>query len=280
MQRKLSLIECVSLACAWEATVPKPGNVHRGADFEDTTLYDFLASGILIGGPLASAGEQGVGRAACTAVEASRAAVRTNTHLGTILLLAPLCAVPDHVRLAEGTGDVLTKLTARDARDLYAAIRLANPGGLGVRAELDIHDESPHDVLVAMRSAADHDMVARQYATNFEDLFQTIVPCVHHAVESRGLAQGLIFSQLKVMSKWPDSLIARKCGPSLAEEASLRADRVLRAGAFGAPDYDQLLSDFDFWLRSDGNRRNPGTTADLLAAALFVVLRDGMLRTW
>jgi len=37
------------------------------------------------------------------------------------------------------------------------------------------------------------------------------------------------------------------------------------------------LADFDFWLRSDGHRRNPGTTADLIAAALFVLLRDGLI---
>ena len=34
------------------------------------------------------------------------------------------------------------------------------------------------------------------------------------------------------------------------------------------------LADLDFWLRSDGHRRNPGTTADLIAAGLFAALRE------
>ena len=33
-------------------------------------------------------------------------------------------------------------------------------------------------------------------------------------------------------------------------------------------------SDLDFWLRSDGQRRNPGTSADLIAAGLFAALRE------
>ena len=41
----------------------------------------------------------------------------------------------------------------------------------------------------------------------------------------------------------------------------------------------RALADFDFWLRSDGHRRNPGTTADLIAAALFAGLRDGWIDT-
>ena len=35
--------------------------------------------------------------------------------------------------------------------------------------------------------------------------------------------------------------------------------------------------EFDAWLRADGHRRNPGTTADLIAASLFAAFRDGIL---
>ena len=37
------------------------------------------------------------------------------------------------------------------------------------------------------------------------------------------------------------------------------------------------LNRLDTWLRGDGNRRNPGTTADLVAAILFAGLRDGVI---
>ena len=38
-----------SLACLWEVTAPKPGNVHRGADFEDASYMDFVQSAIVVG---------------------------------------------------------------------------------------------------------------------------------------------------------------------------------------------------------------------------------------
>jgi triphosphoribosyl-dephospho-CoA synthase len=53
---------------------------------------------------------------------------------------------------------------------------------------------------------------------------------------------------------------------------------VLSASASGEDVYQAVLADFDFWLRSDGHRRNPGTTADLITAGLFVTLWEGTLR--
>ena len=63
-----------TLACLWEALAPKPGNVYRGADFEDVTFADFAASAAVIAAPLSRAGE-GVGAAVLRAIEAMRATV-------------------------------------------------------------------------------------------------------------------------------------------------------------------------------------------------------------
>ena len=79
------------------------------------------------------------------------------------------------------------------------------------------------------------------------------------------------------MANYPDSLIRRKCGLEIAQEASQRAADVMIAGRPREPAYDHALADFDRWLRADGHRRNPGTTADLIAAGLFVLLREGRL---
>ena len=68
-------------------------------------------------------------------------------------------------------------------------------------------------------------------------------------------------------------MIVRKCGADVAKEAGRRAQRALEA-ADDEDAYLAALADLDFWLRSDGHRRNPGTTADLLAAALFVLIRQ------
>jgi triphosphoribosyl-dephospho-CoA synthase len=72
-------------------------------------------------------------------------------------------------------------------------------------------------------------------------------------------------------------LIQRKCGPAVAKDASDRAAIVLATDEPGRAAYQQALSELDDWLRADGHRRNPGTTADLIAAGLFVLLREGRL---
>jgi triphosphoribosyl-dephospho-CoA synthase len=79
------------------------------------------------------------------------------------------------------------------------------------------------------------------------------------------------------MAKEPESLIVRKCGQKVAKEASARAAKVIDAGSPGDDAYESAVEDLDFWLRADGHRRNPGTTADLIAAGLFVLLREGRL---
>src|SRR5262245_58243539 len=85
---------CVQLACVWEATARKPGNVHRYRDFEDASYLDFILSAAAIAPVLEGAAGRPVGQTILDAVRATRLVVRTNTNLGIILLLSPLAAVP------------------------------------------------------------------------------------------------------------------------------------------------------------------------------------------
>src|SRR5947209_9856921 len=85
---------CVQLACIWEATARKPGNVHRYRDFEDLTYFDFLVSAAAIAPVLDCANNRRVGQTILEAIDATRRLVRTNTNLGIVLLLAPLATVP------------------------------------------------------------------------------------------------------------------------------------------------------------------------------------------
>jgi len=272
--------QCATLACVLEATAPKPGNVHRGADFEDLTLEDLVASAVAIGPAMDAAAEQGVGATILAAIRATRRAVATNTNLGTVLLLGPLAKVPRHVPLESGIVEVLSSLGPEDARDVYEAIRRAAPGGLGRVDRHDVAGPPPADLMVAMRDAAGRDMIARQYVEDFRHVLGRAVPWLREGLESgRRLARAVVHVQMRLMAEHPDSLIARKCGPTVAQEASARAAAVLACGGPGDDNYERALADFDFWLRSDGHRRNPGTTADLIAAALFVGLRDGWIDT-
>ena len=144
--------QSATLACLLEATAPKPGNVHRGADFDDLSFVDFQVAATAIAPAMENASKLGVGKTVLEAVRATRAATGTNVNLGIVLLLAPLAAVDRRVPLAEGIGDVLNSLTAADCDATYEAIRLAAPGGLGQAAEMDVAGDSPRDLLAANKS--------------------------------------------------------------------------------------------------------------------------------
>lgn len=276
--REIALGQCVTLACLYEATAAKPGNVHRGADFDDLTYLDFVTSALAVGPVFDEAPGRRVGETILAAVRATRQAVNTNTNLGTLLLLGPLAAVPRETPLDGGVRQVLARLDADDCRDVYMAICLAQPGGLGEVPEADVRGEPPANLLSAMRLAAERDLVARQYVNGFEQVLGRVVPSLQAGLDKGWpLGDTIIRAYLELMRDFPDSLIARKCGLELAERAAAGAGQVLRAGEPGDDAYHEALADFDFWLRSDGRRRNPGTSADLVAAGLFAALRDGII---
>src|SRR5437762_7249026 len=139
MTLQLSLGQCATLACLLEATAPKPGNVHRGADFEDVTYLDFAVSGIMIAPAVERVAAGGrLGQAILSAIAATRNTVGTNTNLGTVLLIVPLAMVPRDEALEAGVEQVLNALHLQDASDVYEAIRLAQPGRLGSVTEADV----------------------------------------------------------------------------------------------------------------------------------------------
>ena len=162
-QPALSVGQSSTLACLLEISAPKPGNVHRGADFEDAGFVDFAASAVAIGPVMDLAHDVGVGPTVLAAIKATRTVTSTNTNLGTVLLLAPLAATGSASPTPQSVAAVLGNLNAEDARDVYQAIQLAQAGGLGKVARLDIRDAPPEDLLQAMAAAADRDLIARQY---------------------------------------------------------------------------------------------------------------------
>lgn len=265
-------------ACIWEATARKPGNVHRFADFDDLTYGDFLLSAAAIAPVLDQAPGRPVGRTILEAIRATRRVVATNTNLGIVLLLAPLAAVPADRTIRAGLPAVLAATTLDDARDVYAAIRLASPGGLGDAPEQDVRDEPTATLRDAMALAADRDRVAAQYVTDFYDVQELLAPGIAMALDRwGGLELAVVATFLAELAESADSLIVRKRGVRAAEEVSRRALAVFEAGWPDAPPGWDEFHAFDTWLREPGAGRNPGTTADLIAASLFLLLREGTI---
>jgi len=276
----LSISVCAQLACIWEVAARKPGNVSRTHDFADTTLVDFLASAAVIAPVLEFAIGRSVGETVLAGVRATRRVVQSNTNLGILLLLAPLAAVPRAESLRAGTKRILEQLDIEDARTVYEAIRLAAPGGLGKTAQQDVRSEPTIGLRDIMRLAADRDLIARQYVNNFADVLDIGAPVIQGRLGSGdSLEWAIIYGHLRFMATYPDSLVARKCGGRIANEIQTRAKRILDAEWPPSTDsqHTNAINQLDDWLRADGNKRNPGTSADLVTASLFVLLREGTI---
>lgn len=275
----LTLGQCATLACIWEATAAKPGNVYRGADFEDLTYVDFLTSATVIGPIIEQTSQRGIGQTIRGGVQATQSAVGTNTNLGILLLLAPLAAQGSG-NAPIGIDEVLASLTTNDTRCVYEAIRLANPGGLGHVDAADVNEIQPPEItlLEAMRLAADRDLIARQYTNGFAEVHWLADNMERFLKLDIPLNDVIVRAFIELLGREPDSLIARKCGLATAKEVTARANALHEYALVGDDAYHQALADLDFYLRSDGHQLNPGTSADMVAATLFILLRDGRLR--
>ena len=267
------------LACLLEASAPKPGNVSPGRPFHDTSYEDFLASAVAIGPAMADAGTVPLGTTIRAAISATRRLTRVNTNLGIVLLIAPLCRA---AQLAGGEfrarlREVLAETSVADAVSVYEAIRLAAPTGLGAAQAQDVATVPTIPLRDAMALAADRDSIAREYVTDFAITFELGAPALRGALTA-GLTwtQAVVETYLDLLSAVPDSHVARKLGSAAAETIMRRAREVRRAGGARTPSGRLALAAFDAQLRDDRNTRNPGTTADLTAAALcLVILEDG-----
>ena len=279
------------LACLLEVSAPKPGNVSPGRHFADARYEHFLASAVAIGEPLAAAGEYPLGVTIRRVVDATSRWAPTNTNLGIVLLFVPLARAAilagqssgqawgqawgqDTLRLA--LRDVLEHTTVDDAREVYAAIRIARPGGLGRSDAQDVADEPTETLLGVMRLAAGRDGIAREYATAFETTFEVAQPALRGA-RAAGLSwdDAVVETFLTVLAARADTHVARRGGDETAAEVSRRARAVVAAGGVRSSEGRRALDGMDAALRNARHTANPGTTADVTAAAIFMELLDG-----
>jgi triphosphoribosyl-dephospho-CoA synthase len=266
------------LACLLEVSAPKPGNVSPERHFHDTRYEDFLASAVAIGPALARAGERPLGYTIRAAVEATARWTRSNTNLGIVLLLAPLAraAARSGGDLRARLAAVLEETTVADAADAYAAIRRARPGGLGAASTEDVSAAPTVTLRQAMALASERDAVAREYTNDFRLTFEVGAPALADA-RRHGLnwSDAAVECFLALLAEVPDTHVARKLGRAEAERLSARAREVAVAGGTASAEGRAALAAFDAELRDARNTRNPGTTADLTCAALFVVILEG-----
>ncbi|MEM8671922.1 MAG: triphosphoribosyl-dephospho-CoA synthase [Planctomycetota bacterium] len=270
--------DAVRWASVLEVTAPKAGNVYPGASFRDLSFIDFVAAADIASKHLRDEQER-FSRRIYGAVEETRELTKTNVNLGILLLLGPLVAADELMMRVgnnkckandwlEATRIVLDSLDGEDGQNVFRAIQVAGAGGLGEVESMDIAAMYGEvDLIEAMTLAKDRDRIANQYATGFSDLIDNVLPVVWHSIDQTGdLLEGIGRAHIQLLRDEVDSLIARKNGMEVAKSIQRRAARV----NLGDPDSVQK---FDQSLRGDTHELNPGTTADLVAASLYLLLR-------
>ncbi|MBI4390853.1 MAG: triphosphoribosyl-dephospho-CoA synthase [candidate division NC10 bacterium] len=268
-----------TLACLLEASAEKVGNVTPSRGFADACFDDFVMSALALGPAIARAEPGRVGWAVWKAVEATRRVTTANTNLGIALLCAPIAAAwrsRGGGTLRQRLARVLRGLTVDDARWAYRAIRLANPSGLGRAGQADVARRPTIPLRGAMALGAERDSIASEYVRDYAITFGITLPALRDATgEGLTVRDAIAQAHLGLLARVPDTLIARKAGRRASEAVSAKSRAVVEAGGMHTPQGRAAARRLDRHLRRDGNRLNPGTSADLVAAALFAGLLEG-----
>ncbi|MES2579380.1 MAG: triphosphoribosyl-dephospho-CoA synthase [Pseudomonadota bacterium] len=270
------LAQLFKTACIAELEALKPGNVHIFADGHGMTIHDFIKSAEAVSNVIAQA-DLSLGQRILVSVEATQKAVACNTNLGIVLLCAPLIQAvltPTQGNLQQRLQQVLQQTTISDAQYTFDAIALANPAGLGNVAQHDVHQQADCTLLQAMQTAADRDLVAMQYANGFNVIFNLGLPMLAEAdiENSTGMNSTWLTTKLylTLLSNFADSHIVRKHGVKIAADIQHQASQHLTM--FNLSDnpklYQSKLLAWDNQLKQI--QVNPGTSADLTVACLFV----------
>lgn len=276
------LAEAFRVACLAELEALKPGNVHIFADGHGMRVEDFARSAEAAAAPIAQA-DASVGLRIHASIAATWDAVGCNTNLGIVLLCAPLAhavLTRQEPTLRERLRPVLQALTVDDAALAFQAIVRASPAGLGQSARHDVHVAPAATLREAMHEAAQRDRIARQYTTDFADIFELGVPRYAQTLQRWGRpAWATTAVYLGFLSAYADTHIVRKLGAATAvavmEEA--RAHEQAFLALENPKTYQRELLKFDADLKARGI--NPGTSADLTVASVFAVALEQLMQS-
>ena len=301
--------KCLQLAILLEVSAEKPGNVSLTKSFEGTICQHFLASAVAAGSSFQEAAKRGISVAEnkleiskvglgqvikTCAIDVTAWQKGGNTILGTIMLFAPIAVAAgmtptkkkylfDFSVLRKNIDLAVKSTTALDSVDLYEAVGVANPSGLNNAPDFDVTDPRSKERLIkenvtlfeVFKIASAYDDICSEWVNNYPVTFDLAYPYLMDQLRSKPLNTAVVHTFLKVLSERPDTFISRKVGKEKAEAVSSDAKLVLELGGLETKKGQKELKQFDGKLRLSRNKCNPGTTADLTAAALALFTLSG-----
>ena len=297
---------CATLSALLEVSAyPKPGNIHRLKDFPSTSYEHFLASGVALGpimGEIAQRSSLSTEWSNICLGKGIKDAVDEmfwwqsggNTHLGVIMLFTPLSAGAgvclkkgsiESSMLREYTKEIISKANYTDSLNIYTAIDAAmSQENLGKQDKLDVKNEESREKIIKeninplqiFEICKNRDSICSEWVTGFKIVFELGYPYLSQRLtEGDNINNATLDTFLKILSENPDSLITRKAGKISANYVSQKAEKIIKKGGTQNEEGLKLLWSLDEELSKENGRLNPGTTADLTAASLYVLLLSG-----
>jgi triphosphoribosyl-dephospho-CoA synthase len=306
------LMRCIALSSLLEISGwPKPGNVHRTKDFVSTRFEHFLAGIAAIQPKFSEFCQQTYNKSSLKDQNYAfvnlgnffKQAVKEmitwqkggNVLLGHILILAPLsaataiCLKKDQQSFQNfkfNLNKVIEDSTVNDTINLYEAIRMCNPGGLGKIGKYDIYDENSVKYIIEdginlkkiFVLSKDYDSISLEYSHGFKIILEEGLP---YYLEKFKLTNDVniatVDTFLKILAEHLDTLILRKSGLKSAKFVSKSSEDILKLGGISSEKGLKLLKKLDFELHENKGKLNPGTTADIVAGIIFCALIFGLI---
>ena len=299
------IARCVQLAMALEVSAtPKPGNIDRDHNYEDTQYEHFLASAVSVYPVMENAAksESGIGtlikHAVCESVKWQSGG---NTHFGAFILLVPLVMAAGNI-LAQGkriftmeeliscAHDIVKDTDSMDAVEFYKSFRLAGVRVNGVD-EFDMQDTGSIGSLQdrnitlydLMRISKGYDLIANEWTGGFKRCArcgELLLHGMNNAAEDGDCGSNInnmiVYTFLKTLSENRDTFIQTKFDAQTADYVSERARGILSGFAKGSGFNARHPSIQKFDEELLQKRINPGSTADIIIAGLFIALLGGM----
>jgi len=294
-----NIAQALQIACLLEAGADKPGNITPSKSFSDLNYRDFLFSAAAIFPAFLEIENKSVGEIIYEAVKETHSLIDSNTNLGIILLCTPLASA--YVSLREKTAGkeidndflkefrkelhlLLSQLDEKDAELAYKAINLSQAGNLDKVDEGDISEKPDMTLYQSMKLAEERDNIASEYVNDFKIIFEFAYPrFLKNDEQLDSINSAIVKTYLEILAEYPDSLIARKSGMKKAKEVTNMAKELLKDIKKEADLSSKKISEFDNYLRNQAVKLNPGTTADLITAVIFLrilVAGKSIISSW
>ncbi|MBP2172825.1 triphosphoribosyl-dephospho-CoA synthase [Methanococcus voltae] len=311
------IMKASQMACCLEVSSFKPGNVHRTRDYHDIKYHHFITSGIAFGNAIYSVSNRfkdldvsiklnsnsnsnsdlkesnnfqiNVGKAIKEAVIESVKWSPSNANLGIIMLHTPIAMAASKLGefnledLKKWTEYITSNTTVNDAIAVYEAIEIGmayvNPPEEGPDVK---NDDSKKELVEKNLNLYDvyniskeWDTISKEWVSNFKISYEGYELLKNNYEKNNEIHEAVTLTFLEILSKYPDTLIARKKGIEVSKLVSEKAKETLEN--FKKTGNRTVILDFDTYLSQESNKLNPGTTADLMASALFIYLIDRIL---